>query len=69
MQFGITMFPTDYAIPPQELASEAEARGFESVWFPEHSQHPHERQVLAVAPAARISPKSVLRFLTTSSWR
>ncbi len=44
MQFGITMFPTDYAIPPHELAIEAEARGFESVWFPEHSHIPTSRK-------------------------
>jgi probable F420-dependent oxidoreductase len=44
MQFGITMFPTDYAIPPQELALEAEKRGFESVWFPEHSHIPTSRK-------------------------
>ena len=40
MQFGVTMFPTDYAIPPHELAREAEARGFESVGFPEQSPRP-----------------------------
>src|SRR3954465_14894836 len=44
MQFGVTMFPTDYAIPPHELAMEAEARGFESVWFPEHSHIPTSRK-------------------------
>jgi probable F420-dependent oxidoreductase len=44
MQFGITMFPTDYAIPPHELAMEAEGRGFESVWFPEHSHIPTSRK-------------------------
>jgi len=44
MHFGITMFSTDYAIPPQELAMEAEARGFESVWFPEHSHIPTSRK-------------------------
>jgi probable F420-dependent oxidoreductase len=44
MEFGITMFPTDYAIPPHELAMEAEARGFESVWFPEHSHIPTSRK-------------------------
>ena len=44
MQFGVTMFPTDYAIPPHELAREAEARGFESVWFPEHSHIPTSRK-------------------------
>src|SRR6202012_5472133 len=44
MQFGITMFSTDYAIPPHELAMEAEARGFESVWFPQHSHMPPSRK-------------------------
>src|SRR6266851_3896412 len=44
MRFGITMFPTDYAVPPHELAIEAEARGFESVWFPEHSHIPTSRK-------------------------
>src|SRR5258708_27162636 len=44
MQFGITMFPTDYAVAPHELAIEAEARGFESVWFPEHSHIPTSRK-------------------------
>src|SRR5882757_1378646 len=44
MKFGITMFPTDYAIQPHELAVEAEARGFESVWFPEHSHIPTSRK-------------------------
>ena len=44
MKFGVNMFPTDYAIPPHELAIEAEARGFESVWFPEHSHIPTSRK-------------------------
>ena len=29
MHVGLTMFPTDYSIPPQDLAVEAEARGYE----------------------------------------
>ena len=44
MKFGITMFPTDYTIAPQELAVEAENRGYESVWFPEHSHIPTSRR-------------------------
>src|SRR5258708_16524235 len=44
MGFGIPMFPRDSAIPPHELAVEAEARGFESVWFPEHSHIPTSRK-------------------------
>lgn len=37
------MFPTDKAIQPVELAKETEARGFESLWFPEHSHIPTSR--------------------------
>ena len=44
MKIGITMFSTDYAIPPHELAVEAESRGFESLWFPEHSHIPTSRK-------------------------
>src|SRR5262250_3754491 len=44
MKIGVTMFSTDYAIAPHELAREAEARGFESVWFPEHSHIPTSRK-------------------------
>jgi len=44
MQIGITMFPTDYAIQPHELAIEAETRGFDSLWLPEHSHIPTSRK-------------------------
>ena len=44
MKFGVTMFPTDYSISPQELATEVEARGYESLWFPEHSHIPTSRK-------------------------
>ncbi len=30
MEFGVTMFPTDYAMNVVELGREIEARGFES---------------------------------------
>ena len=38
------MFPTDKAIDPVSLAKEAEDRGFESIWFPEHSHIPTSRE-------------------------
>ena len=41
--FGVLMFATDYAIPPHTLAAEAEARGFESIFFPEHTHIPASR--------------------------
>ncbi|HKV41279.1 MAG TPA: LLM class F420-dependent oxidoreductase [Blastocatellia bacterium] len=44
MLFGIGMFATDYAIRPDQLARETEARGFESLWFPEHTHIPASRR-------------------------
>ena len=38
------MFPTDYAIDPAALAKEVEDRGFDSLWFPEHSHIPTSRE-------------------------
>jgi probable F420-dependent oxidoreductase len=40
MKFGVSMFPTEYAIRPAELAVAAEERGFDSFWVPEHSHIP-----------------------------
>ncbi|MDG1839376.1 MAG: LLM class F420-dependent oxidoreductase [Dehalococcoidia bacterium] len=44
MKFGVSMFMTDYALYPDVLAKEAEARGFESLWFPEHTHIPASRK-------------------------
>jgi probable F420-dependent oxidoreductase len=44
MHCGVTLFPTDYSIQPHDLATEAEARGFESMWLPEHSHIPTSRK-------------------------
>jgi probable F420-dependent oxidoreductase len=40
MHIGLTYFPTDDALPPADFARAAEERGFESVWFAEHSHIP-----------------------------
>jgi len=42
--FGVLMFPTDYAIQPIPLARAAEERGFESLFFPEHTHIPASRK-------------------------
>ena len=44
MDYGVVMFPTEYAIAPDELARALEERGFESVWFPEHTHIPASRR-------------------------
>ncbi|HEY7627381.1 MAG TPA: LLM class F420-dependent oxidoreductase [Ilumatobacteraceae bacterium] len=44
MRLGALIFPTDQGIQPIELAREVEARGFDSLWFPEHSHIPVSRR-------------------------
>jgi probable F420-dependent oxidoreductase len=41
--FGLTIFPTDYAIAPAELGQAAEDAGFESLFFAEHTHIPASR--------------------------
>ena len=55
MLFGVQMFSTHYAIRPDVLAREAEARGFESVWFPEHTHIPTSRR--SPWPGGPVLPK------------
>ena len=43
-QFGVVIFPTDYAIAPAVLAQALEARGFESLMVPEHTHIPASRR-------------------------
>jgi probable F420-dependent oxidoreductase len=40
MKFGLTFFPTDDSMRPDAFARAAEERGFESIWFAEHSHIP-----------------------------
>jgi probable F420-dependent oxidoreductase len=44
MHVGLCMFATEYAIRIDELAREAEARNFESLWVPEHTHIPTSRR-------------------------
>src|SRR6202051_2205874 len=44
MDFGASMFMTDYGIPAAELGRALEERGFESLWNPEHSHIPLSRK-------------------------
>jgi probable F420-dependent oxidoreductase len=43
LKFGVSIFPTDYAIAMDELAPAAEQVGFESLWVAEHSHIPTSR--------------------------
>src|SRR3954470_20268822 len=44
MDVGVAIFFTDYAMSPAALGKALEARGFESVWAPEHSHIPLSRR-------------------------
>ena len=44
MKIGISMFVTDSSISPGELGAAVEARGFESLWMPEHTHIPVSRK-------------------------
>ncbi len=44
MDFGASIFFTDSSITPMELGPAMEARGFESLWAPEHSHIPTSRR-------------------------
>ena len=44
MKLGVTMFPTDYAIGPLELAPAVEERGFDCLLYPEHTHIPTSRE-------------------------
>ena len=44
MRHGITIFATDQTIPIAQLAREVEARGFDSLYLPEHTHIPISRR-------------------------
>src|SRR5215472_2081715 len=47
MEFGASIFFTDYSISPADLAIALEERGFESLWVAEHSHIPVPRRTPA----------------------
>jgi probable F420-dependent oxidoreductase len=47
MEFGASIFFTDYSISPAELATALEERGFDSLWAAEHSHIPVPRRTPA----------------------
>jgi len=51
MRFGLIMYASDYTIDPVSLGRAAEERGFESLFFPEHTHIPVARQT----PARQLS--------------
>jgi len=44
VKYGIVMFPTDYSIDPVTLGKAVEERGFDALFFPEHTHIPASRR-------------------------
>ena len=66
MKYGVAIFPTDFAIRPDELAKAVEDRGFESIFFPEHTHIPASRRT----PFPRgASCRANIRIRSIPSWR
>ena len=65
MHLGLTIFPTEYTLQPDELARLAEERGFDSIWFPEHTHIPMSRR--SPWPGVRCCPESISTRTTPSS--
>ena len=44
MKFGTMLYSTYYAMRPDDFARACEERGFDSVWYPEHTHIPASRR-------------------------
>jgi probable F420-dependent oxidoreductase len=60
MDFGVAIFSTDETIAPDEVARMAEERGFESIFFPEHTHIPTSRRT--PYPAGEPLPREYYRL-------
>ena len=61
MDFGVAIFSTDETILPDEVARMAEERGFESIFFPEHTHIPTSRRT--PYPAGEPLPREYFRII------
>ena len=57
MKIGVTIHATDLAMSPVELAPEAEARGFHSLYVPEHTHIPVSRRTPPPTGEAELAPE------------
>jgi len=55
MKIGVTIHSTDKAMAPDELAVEAEQRGFDSLYIPEHTHIPTSRRTPAPTGDAELA--------------
>jgi probable F420-dependent oxidoreductase len=44
ISFGVSLFPTEYTLPPAEFAKAVEERGLDAIFFPEHTHIPTSRK-------------------------
>jgi hypothetical protein len=64
MKHGLAIFATDEGISPAELARLAEAKGFESLFVPDHTHIPASRS--SAAPRGGELPREYSRLLDPS---
>ncbi len=55
MKFGVTILAADFSMRPDELAVAVEERGFESLFFQEHTNIPVLHRTNGLPPQFRIS--------------
>src|SRR5712675_685767 len=68
MEFGASIFFTDYSITPAELAVALEERGFDSVWAAEHSHIPVPRRTRADEELGKRYYDVMDPFVTGGGW-
>ena len=69
MRFGVTMFATDRSMSVVELAREAEARSFDSLYLPEHTHIPVERRTPPPTGDAESQLRAAASSETQAPWR
>jgi probable F420-dependent oxidoreductase len=57
MKFGVSAFITEHGIDPADLARLAEDRGFESLFFPDHTHIPVSSEHMAPSPSGVVPPE------------
>jgi len=67
MKLGIAFFPTEFAIRPDELARAVEERGFESLFFTDHTHIPATAQTRTLMQELHVASSRASPTTTTRS--
>ena len=69
MELGLAILLTDYSIAPAALGASVEERGFESLFFAEHTHIPVEPRRRRTRAAASCRGSTATRSTRSSRWR